>query len=129
VNDLLEFDISANKRCELQIFYVEEGQNIEELPQVILGPNFLEPGEVRRIPYKQSGLQIRFDTPGSGETMLAFCREGGLANHRMDQTAASNYAHERSLPLTRGISIEAATQVAQDNGASATNHVTFNVQK
>jgi mono/diheme cytochrome c family protein len=129
VNDLLEFDISANKRCELQIFYVEEGKNIEELPQAILGPNFLEPGEVRRIPYKQSGLQIRFDTPGSGETMLAFCREGGLGNHRMDQTAASNYAHERSLPLTRGISIEAATQVAQDNGASATNHVTFNVQK
>jgi cytochrome c5 len=129
VNDLLEFDISANRRCELQIFYVEEGKNIEELPQAILGPNFLEPGEVRRIPYKQSGLQIRFDTPGSGETMLAFCREGGLADHRMDQTEASNYAHERSLPLTRGISIEAATQVAQDNGASATNHVTFNVQK
>lgn len=127
VNDLLEFDISANKRCELQIFYIEEGKNIEELPQDILGPNFLEPGEVRRIPYAQSGLQIRFDTAGTGETMLAFCREGGLGNQRMNQEAVLNYAHERSLPLTRGISIEAASHVAQDNGASATNHVTFNV--
>lgn len=129
VNDLLEFDVSANKRCELQVFYVEEGQIIEELPQAILGPQFLEAGEVRRIPYTQSGLQIRFDTPGTGETMLAFCREGGLAGFRMDQASASQYARERSLPLTRGISIEAATQVAQDNGASATNHVTFNVLK
>lgn len=129
VDDLLEFDITANKRCELQIFYVEEGKNIEELPQAILGPNFLEAGETRRIPYKGSNLQIRFDTPGTGETMLAFCREGGLADHRMDQTTAFQYARERSLPLTRGISIEAATQVAQDKGASATNHVTFNVSK
>lgn len=129
VNDLLTFDVSANKRCELQIFYVEESKNIEELPQVILGPKFLEPGEVRRIPYLGSGLQIRFDTPGKGETMLAFCREGGLGDQRMDATAALEYSRSRSQPLTRGISIEAASKVAADNGASATNHVTFNVLK
>jgi hypothetical protein len=45
----------------------------------------------------------------------------------MDQQAAVDYAKERSLPLTRGIAIEAADKVAQDSGASATNHVTFNV--
>lgn len=129
VNDLLEFDVRANKRCELQIFYVEEAKNIEELPQAILGPQFLEAGEQRRIPYQQSGLQIRFDSPGTGETMLAFCREGGLAGQRMDQAQVLRFSQERSLPLTRGISIEAAAQVAQDNGASATNHVTFNVLK
>ncbi|AXI41347.1 c-type cytochrome [Sulfitobacter sp. SK011] len=129
VNDLLEFDVKANKRCELQILYVEEGKNIEELPQSILGPNFLEPGEVRRIPYQGSGLQIRFDTPGTGETMLALCREGGLGTHRMKEGEALDYARERSLPFTRGISIEAASLVAEDNGASATNHVTFNVMK
>jgi mono/diheme cytochrome c family protein len=127
VNDLLKFDISASKRCELQMFYIEASKSIEELPQAILGPRFLEAGEVRRIPYTGSGLQIRFDTPGTGETMLAFCREGGLQGHRMDQQAAVDYAKERSLPLTRGIAIEAADKVAQDSGASATNHVTFNV--
>jgi mono/diheme cytochrome c family protein len=129
VNDLLEFDISATQRCELQIFYVEEGKAIEELPQAILGPQFLEAGEVRRIPFEASGLQIRFDTPGTGETMLAYCRAGGLGHLRMDEASVAQYAHERSLPLTRGISIEAASQVADDKGASATNHVTFNVLK
>ena len=129
VNDLLEFDIRASQRCELQIFYVEEGKKIEELPQAILGAQFLEAGEVRRIPYEASGLQIRFDTPGTGETMLAYCRAGGLAHLRMDEASVAQYANERSLPLTRGISIEAASQVARDEGASATNHVTFNVLK
>jgi mono/diheme cytochrome c family protein len=127
VNDLLQFDISSNKRCELQMFYIEASKTIEELPQAILGPRFLEAGEVRRIPYTGSGLQIRFDTTGTGETMLAFCREGGLDGHRMDQQSAVDYARERSLPLTRGIAIEAASKVADDGGASATNHVTFNV--
>ena len=129
VNDLLQFDISANKRCELQMFYIEASKSIEELPQAILGPRFLEAGEVRRIPYTGSDLRIRFDTPGTGETMLAFCREGGLDGHRMDQQTAVDYAKERSLPLTRGIAIEAADKVAQDSGASATNHVTFNVSR
>lgn len=129
VNDLLQFDISSNKRCELQVFYIEASKSIEELPQAILGPRFLEVGEVRRIPYTGSDLQIRFDTPGMGETMLAFCREGGLGSHRMDQKAAVDYAKERSLPLTRGIAIEAASKVVNDSGASATNHVTFNVSR
>lgn len=127
VNDLLEFDVTANKRCELQIFYVEESKNIEELPQAILGPQFLEAGETRRIPYAGSGLQIRFDEPGANETMFAFCREGGLGDQRMTAVAALDYAKSRYQPLTRGITIEAATRVEKDEGASAANHVTFNV--
>ena len=127
VNDLLEFTVSANKRCELQILYVEEAQTIEEMPQQILGPVFLEAGEVRKIPYEGSGLQIRFDTPGKGETMLAICREGGLGDKRMTAQGALDYARSHFQPLTRGISIEAAKVVQSDGGASATNHVTFNV--
>ena len=49
----------------------------------------------------------------------------GASQAMIDQ--AVDYAKERSLPLTRGIAIEAADKVAQDSGASATNHVTFNV--
>lgn len=129
VNDLLEFTVKANKKCELQIVYVEESKNIEELPGQILGPRFLEAGEERRIPYEGSGLQIRFDEPGKGETMLAFCREGGLGDYGMTAEGALDYAKKHFQPLTRGIAIEAATKVAEDEGQSATNHVTFNVLK
>jgi len=127
VNDLLDFTVSANQRCELQMFYVEATKNIEELPPQLLGPAFLEPGELRRIPYDGSGLQIRFDEPGKGETMLAFCRVGGLGTQRMTASGALAYAKSQFQPLTRGLSIEAAKKVAEDGGASATNHVTFNV--
>ena len=129
VNDLLEFDISANKRCELQVLYVEETKNVEELPPEVLGPAFLEAGEVRRIPYPGSGFQLRFDTPGKGETMIAFCRAGGLGNKRIDAGYALNYAKEHFQPLSRGIVIERTKEVAKDEGQSAVHAVTFQVSK
>lgn len=127
VGDLLAFDVSASRRCELQILYVEEGNTVEELPQSVLGAPFLEAGEVRRIPDPKSGLQLRFNTPGKGETMLAFCREGGLGDQRIDAADAIAKAKARSRPLTKGIAIEAATRVEESAGASALNAVTFNV--
>jgi hypothetical protein len=128
VGDLLAFDVSASRRCELQILYVEEGNTVEELPQSVLGAPFLEAGEVRRIPDPKSGLQLRFNTPGKGETMLAFCREGGLGDQRIDAAEAIAKAKARSRPLTKGIAIEAATRVEESAGASALNAVTFNVE-
>lgn len=128
VDDLLEFTIKASHRCELQMFYVEESKNIEELPVQIMGPAFLEPGEVRKIPHEGSGLRIRFDEPGSGETMLAFCRVGGLGDKKMTAEGALEYAKSHFQPLTRGIAIEAAERVSDDGGLSATNHVTFDVK-
>lgn len=127
VGDLLAFDISANRRCELQILYVEEGNSVEELPQQILGAQFLEPGEIRRIPDPRSGLVLRFTSPGKGETMLAFCREGGLGDQRIDTAEAVRKARDRYQPLTKGISIEMATRVQGSSGTSALNAVTFNV--
>ncbi len=127
VNDLLEFDVRANRKCELQVLYVEETKTVEELPPEVLGPVFLEAGETRRIPFPGSGLQLRFDTPGKGETMVAFCREGGLGDKRISGQGAVDYAKERFQPLSRGLVIERTDQVAKDNGQSATNAVTFNV--
>jgi mono/diheme cytochrome c family protein len=129
VNDLLEFDVKANRRCELQVLYVEETKTVEELPPEVLGPAYLEAGEVRRIPVAGSGFQLRFDTPGRGETMVAFCREGGLADKRISAQAAIDYANERYQPLSRGLVIERTQTVAKDNGQSATNAVTFNVSQ
>ena len=129
VNDLLEFDVRANRRCELQVLYVEEAKVIEELPPEVIGPAFLEAGELRRIPYPGSGFRLRFDTPGKGETMIAYCREGGLADKRLTAQGAMDYARERFQPLSRGLIIERTEQVAEDNGQSATNSVTFNVSQ
>jgi mono/diheme cytochrome c family protein len=129
VNDLLEFDVKANRKCELQVLYVEETKTVEELPPEVLGPAFLEPGETRRIPYPGSGFQLRFDTTGQGETMVAFCREGGLGDKRITGQGAVDYAAERYQPLSRGLVIERTQTVAQDNGNSATNAVTFNVSQ
>ena len=127
VNDLLEFDVRANRACELQVLYVEETKTVEELPPEVIGPAFLEPGEVRRIPYPGSGFQLRFDTTGKGETMVAYCREGGLGDARISGKQAMDYANEHFQPLSRGLVIERSAQVEKDNGASATNAVTFNV--
>ncbi|MDO6728615.1 cytochrome c [Marinovum sp. 2_MG-2023] len=127
IDDLLEFTIEASHKCELQMFYVEESKNIEELPGALLGPQFLEAGEKRKIPYEGSGLRIRFDEPGKGETMLAYCRMGGLGDQKMTAEGALDYAKSRFQPLTRGIAIEAAERVQEDGGQSATNHVTFEV--
>ncbi|MEP1423349.1 MAG: hypothetical protein ABJX32_00790 [Tateyamaria sp.] len=128
MNDLLRFDISASKRCELQIFYIEGSDGIEELPQALLGPAFLEAGEVRRIPFPGSGYRLRFDAPGTNDTMLAFCREGGLGQERMTAASVWEYSHSRAQPLLRGIAIEAAGKVTDDKGSSATNFITFNVR-
>ena len=127
VNDLLEFDIRANRACELQVLYVEETKTVEELPPEVIGPAFLNPGELRRIPYPGSGFQLRFDTTGRGETMVAYCREGGLGDTRISGQQAVDYANDRFQPLSRGLVIERSAQVAKDNGLSATNAVTFNV--
>ncbi len=127
VNDLLEFDVKANRACELQVLYVEETKTVEELPPEVLGPAFLEAGETRRIPYPGSGFQLRFDTTGKGETMVAYCREGGLGDTRISGEAAVAYAKGRFQPLSRGLVIERTEQVAKDGGLSATNAVTFNV--
>ncbi|MGV8949488.1 MAG: c-type cytochrome [Cypionkella sp.] len=129
VNDLLQFDVKANRRCELQVLYVEETKTVEELPPEVLGPAYLEAGETRRIPVAGSGFQLRFDTPGRGETMVAFCREGGLAEKRISAQGAIDYANDRFQPLSRGLVIERTQTVAQDNGQSATNAVTFNVSQ
>ena len=127
VNDLLEFDVRANRACELQVLYVEETKTVEELPPEVIGPAFLQPGETRRIPYPGSGFQLRFDTTGKGETMVAYCREGGLGDTRISGQQAVDYATEHFQPLSRGLVIERFAQVDRDNGASAANAITFNV--
>lgn len=127
VGDYLEFEISTNRECELQIIYIEANKTIEEYPQSVLGPQYLTAGEWRKIPFPGSKIRVKFDEPGNGETLVAFCRVGGLGEHRIHPADVSALAKELSLDRKRGISFIAEEQVAEDKGESAYNYITFDV--
>ena len=61
--------------------------------------------------------------------MVAFCREGGLGDARLDAEAAMRKASELFQPLRRGLVIEVVEKVAEDPGQSALNVITFNVSE
>jgi hypothetical protein len=127
VNELLTFEVETNRACLLQIVYVEVNHRVVVLPQTVLGPEVLQPGERRVIPQASSGLQLRFDRPGSGETLLAYCREPGSSQTAMQAEELVQAARARFQPLTRGLAIEAATRVDADAGQSAFASVTIDV--
>lgn len=127
VNELLTFEVEANKACALQIVYVEVNHRVVVLPDTVIGAQPLQPGERRLIPQPASGLQLRFDRPGSGETLLAYCREAGSALPPMQAETLVAQARARFQPLTRGLAIEAASRVDADDGRSAFASVTLDV--
>ena len=129
VGDYLEFEISSNRDCELQILYVEANKTIEEYPQSVLGQTFLKAGEWRTIPFPGSDLRVKFDEPGNGETLVAFCRVGGLGEQRISPEDVTSLAKELSLDRQRGISFVAEQQVSEAVGESAYNYITFDVRK
>lgn len=142
VDEKLTFDVTASNACELQIFYVEQDGNVEIIPQEMIGEKFLKAGETRRIPDPVSG-DLVFDTPGKDETLLLFCREGGLGDQRLSAADAKKLARESGDPASRGLAIQlnekikAAEKAAdakaggdakQGIGSSAINMVTFTVK-
>ena len=127
VDELLTFEVEANRACTLQIIYVEINDSIVELPASVIGAQPLAPGERRLIPQPASGLQLRFDSPGVGETLLAFCREPSSAQPALDADEMLALARERYQPLFRGLTIEAAERTEEDLGRSAFASVTIDV--
>ncbi|MBY4892019.1 cytochrome c [Rhodobacteraceae bacterium N5(2021)] len=127
VDDLLTFEVSTNRACILQIIYVEINDAIVELPQAVIGAELIQPDERRLIPQAASGLQLRFDRPGVGETLLAYCREPSSGQPAIDAAQMVAVAHERYQPLFRGLTVEAANRVEDDAGRSAFASVTIDV--
>ncbi len=127
VGDPLSFELSANEACELQVLYVESTGNVEEIPAAMIGSTTLQPGERRQIPQPGSG-SITFDSPAPAETMIAFCRVGGLGDKRMTAEDARRLVAQSNQPATKGIAINLAKKAEADNGASTLNMVTFDVK-
>lgn len=127
VNDLLTFEVSTNRACVLQIIYVEINDAIVELPQAVIGAGLIQPGERRLIPQAASGLQLRFDRPGVGETLLAYCREPSSGQPAINAAEMVAAARANFLPLFRGLTVEVANRAEDDAGRSAFASVTIDV--
>ncbi len=128
VGDQLTFELSTNKACELQVLYVEETGNVEVIPDAMIGNTTLQPGEKRLIPQSGTG-NLTFDTPAPAETMIAFCREGGLGDQKLTVERARQLVAESHMPPTRGLAINLAKQAEVDKGASGLQVVTFEIKQ
>lgn len=127
VGDNLSFELSSNQACELQILYVEEGGNVEIIPDQMIGNTTLAAGERRLIPQPGSGT-LTFDTPAAAETMLALCRSGGLGPNRISVEQARELVKNSHQPATRGLAINLAKKAGADDGASGIQMVTFEIR-
>ena len=83
-----------------------------------------------------------FDTAAKNETLLLFCREGGLGNQRLSAEQAKKLAEKSGETASRGLAIklfekakEAEKKVEAEDGkkggkgTSAIHMVTFNVKE
>ncbi|MCF3641118.1 c-type cytochrome [Rhizobium sp. TRM95111] len=127
VGDQLSFELSVNQACELQILYVEDTGTVEVIPDVMIGNTTLQPNEKRLIPQAGTG-NLTFDTPSAAETMIAFCRAGGLGDQKLTPEKAKDLVAKSKQPLTRGLAINLAKQAQDDNGASSLQMVTFEIK-
>jgi hypothetical protein len=127
VGDYLSFELSTNHACELQVMYVEDTGNVEIIPDVMIGNTTLNVGERRLIPQPGTG-NLTFDSPSPGETMLAYCKIGGLGDQKLTAEQAKQLAAGSKQPTTRGIAVNLAKQAEKDNGAAGLQMVTFEIK-
>ncbi|MFC3072793.1 c-type cytochrome [Shinella pollutisoli] len=127
VGDKLSFELSTNHACELQVMYVEDTGNVEIIPDVMIGNTVLNPGEQRLIPQPGTG-DLTFDSPSSAETMVAFCRAGGLGDQKLTAEKARELVASSRQPPTKGLAINLAKQAEKDNGAAGVQMVTFEIR-
>jgi hypothetical protein len=134
VDEHLSFDVTANDACELQIFYIEADGNVEVIPQEMIGDKFLTANKARRIPDPATG-DLVFDSPAEDETLLLFCRSGGLGDQRLSADDAKKLVEKSKQPAARGLAIQLIKKGKEEGekdatlkGASAIHMVTFNVK-
>lgn len=109
------------------MLYVEETGNVEIIPDAMIGNTTLQAGERRLIPQAGTG-NLTFDTPAPAETMVAFCRAGGLGEQKLTAEQARQIVAQSHLPPTRGLAINLAKKAEDDQGASGLQVVTFEIR-
>lgn len=127
VGEKLTFEVVSSKPCELQVVYVEDTGNVEDIPQAMIGDKILKAGEKRLIPQPDTGDLI-FDTPGKNETLVALCRVDGLGDFRLDKEKARKIAAQHKI-FKRGLSVSLKQKVETDASTMAFELVNFNISE
>ena len=114
---------------------MEADGNVEVIPQEMIGDKFLTANKPRRVPDPSTG-DLVFDRADENETLLLFCRSGGLGDKRLSAEDAKKLAEKSKQPPARGLAIqlfeknkEEGKKDAKLKGASAIHMVTFNVKE
>lgn len=109
--ETLNFSVSTDKTCELNIIYKQADGSIVTLPpemsgEQVLGDPILKAGETRHLPVSKA-VKLRFAPPAGDEELFVQCRAGGLKDHRVDEKKIEKIKQEFTEEYaTRGLRIE-----------------------
>lgn len=109
--ETLNFTVSTDKTCELNIIYKQADGSIVTLPpemsgEQVLGNPILKAGEKRHLPVSDK-VKLRFAPPAGDEELFVQCRAGGLKEHRVDEKKIDQIKREFTEEFaTRGLRIE-----------------------
>lgn len=109
--ETLNFTVSTDKTCELNIIYKQADGSIVALPpemsgEQVLGDPILKAGETRHLPVSKA-VKLRFAPPAGDEELFVQCRAGGLKDHRVDEKKIEQIKKEFTEEYaTRGLRIE-----------------------
>lgn len=113
--ETLNFTVSTDKTCELNIIYKQADGSIVPLPptlsgEAVLGDPILKAGEVRKLPVS-SKVKLRFAPPAGHEELFVQCRIGGLQDYKVDEKKIEKIKDEYCGEYdTRGLKIEVEKQ-------------------
>nr|WP_321444829.1 c-type cytochrome [uncultured Cohaesibacter sp.] len=128
VDDLLAFKLTANRACELQLFYVQEDGKVLEFPSAIVGDPHIIAGKAKQVPDPNSEHQARFSEPASVETLVAYCREGGLGNRRLSADDAYKLVQKNGPGAgAKALTFELVKRTKETKGKEAVHMVQFEV--
>ena len=88
VDDLLTFEITANRDCLLQVFYIQANGEIVEFPETIVGSPLMRGGVAKQIPDANSSMRSRFAEAAIEETLVTYCRASHLESQKLSAAQA-----------------------------------------
>lgn len=130
----LNFTVSTDKTCELNIIYKQADGSIVPLPptlsgEAVLGDPILKAGEVRKLPVS-SKVKLEFAPPAGEEELFVQCRTGGLKDYKVDAKKIDKIKEEYSNEYaTRGLKIIIDKHAEPERGIHDATSIKFYVTK